>query len=90
MGKGFFKWFDWSNFLDTHQEWHALFEGFSETFCFWRANYEPSKELLKDLQSEHHYYAFGRVLGFISLVGLGLLVIRILRGKPKKREYKRP
>jgi len=84
MGNGFFSWFDIHNFLDTHQEWHALVEGFCETFCFWRANYEPSKELLKDLKSEHHYYAFGRVLGFISLVGFGLLIVGILRGKVLK------
>lgn len=90
MGKGFFKWFDWSNFLDTHQEWHAMVEGFSESFCFWRAHHEPSPELLKELQAEHHYYAVGRVVGFILLVVFGLLVIRILRGKRKNREYKRP
>lgn len=78
-----FKGIDFKDFLNDWREWHALVEGFCETFCFWRANYEPSKELLEDLKSEHHYYVFGRVLGFISLVGLGLLAIRILRGKAK-------
>jgi len=77
-------------FLSTHQEWHALVEGFSESFCFWRAHHEPSEELLEALKSEHHYYAFGRVVGFILLVVFGMLVIRTLRGKAKKREYKRP
>jgi len=87
---GIFGWFNPREFLNTHQEWHALVEGFCETFCFWRANYEPSKELLKDLKSEHHYYATGRAVGFLSLVGLGLLVIKVLRGKPRNREHKRP
>ena len=75
----FFERFNPKGFMNTYQEWHAFVEGFSESFCFWRANYEPSKELLEALKSEHHYYVFGRVLGFISLVGLGLLVIRALR-----------
>jgi len=72
-----FKWIH--TFIDTPAEWHALVEGFCETFCFWRANYEPSKELLKDLQSEHHYYAVGRVLGFISLGGFALLMIKAVK-----------
>jgi len=78
------------DFLNTYQEWHAFVEGFSESFCFWRAHYEPSEELLKALKSEHHYYVFGRVLGFISLVGLAMLVFRVLRGKVQKRKFKRP
>lgn len=73
-------WLNPKEFLNTYQEWHAFVEGFCESFCFWRANYEPSKELLKALRSEHHYYAFGRAVGFISLVGIGLLVIRALKG----------
>ena len=70
-----------STFLSTHQEWHAFVEGFCETFCFWKARHDPSKELLKDLKGEHHYYAFGRVLGFISVVGFVTLVVKLLRKK---------
>ena len=82
VGKmSFFEWFNIKEFMNTYQEWHAFVEGFCETFCFWRANYEPSKELLKHLKSEHHYYVFGRVVGFISVVGLALLVVKILRKK---------
>jgi len=76
---GFFKWFHFSNFMDTYQEWHAFVEGFSETFCFWKSRYEPSEELLKDLRAEHHYYQAGRVLGFIALAGFGVLIAKILR-----------
>ena len=82
-----FKWIH--TFMNTFAEWHAFVEGFSESFCFWRANYEPSKELLEALESEHHYYVFGRVVGFILLVVFGLLVIKILRGKTMKK-YKKP
>ena len=75
---GFFKWFDIHNFMDTYQEWHAFVEGFCESFCFWKARYEPSEELLKDLRSEHHYYVFGRTVGFISLVGFLTGTIKVL------------
>lgn len=65
--------------MNTPAEWHAFVEGFSESFCFWRANYEPSKELLKALRSDHHYYAFGRVVGFILFVLFVVGVIKLLR-----------
>jgi hypothetical protein len=65
--------------MDTHQEWHAFVEGFSESFCFWRQHIEPSEELLNDIKNEHHYYTFGRVLGFICLVIFGVGLIKILR-----------
>jgi len=81
MKKGFFSWFNIREFMNTHQEWHAWWEGLCESFCFWRANYEPSKELLEDLRSEHHYYAFGRVVGFILLGVFATVIIKILRKK---------
>ena len=76
-----FKGINFKEFMNDYQEWHAFVEGFSETFCFWRARHELSGELLKDLKREHHYYVFGRVVGFILLVVLGLVVVKILRKK---------
>ena len=70
MSKGFFGWLNIKEFMNTHQEWHAFVEGFCETFCFRRANYEPSRELLKDLKSEHHYYMAGRALAMLAWVGI--------------------
>ena len=72
-------------FMNDYKEWHAFVEGFSETFCFWRPRHKLSGELLKDLKGEHHYYVFGRVVGFIGLVGLGLIVIKLYQ----KRKYQR-
>jgi hypothetical protein len=81
MGNGFFSWFHFSNFIDTYQEWHALVEGFSEGFCIVRkSRYEPydqeEENLLKDLRTEHHYYAAGRVLGLATFIVLatGMIV----------------
>lgn len=68
-------------FLNDYREWHAFVEGFCETFCFWRAKHKLSGELLKDLKGEHHYYVFGRVVGFILLVGFGLIIVKVLRRK---------
>ena len=74
MLKGCFEWFNINNFLDTHQEWHALVEGFADGFCPMRDRYDPSPELLKDLTGEHHYYNAGRAMGFgcflVLLAGL--------------------
>ena len=72
---------NFKEFLSNPKECHAFIEGFCETFCFWQANYDPSHELLDDLEHEHHYYAFGRVVGFISVVGFALLVVKLLRRK---------
>lgn len=86
---GFFEWFNPREFMNTYQEWHAFVEGFSESFCFWKPRHELTGELKEDLDQEHHYYVFGRVIGFICLVLFGLLVAKILRGQftTEKREY---
>jgi hypothetical protein len=72
-----------SEFLSDYQEWHSFVEGFCETFCFWKSRYEPSEELLNDIKNEHHYYVFGRALGFIALAGFGVLIAKILVRKCK-------
>jgi len=66
-------------FLDTHQEWHALVEGFAESFCFWKPRHKLTGELLKDLQGEHHYYMTGRVVGFIALIATGVITAKIIK-----------
>ncbi len=74
--RGFFKWFDINNFMDTHQEWHAWVEGFAEGFCGSSARYDPAEELLKELMADHHYYNAGRGFGFASFIVLvtGMIV----------------
>ena len=83
---GFFGWFNPKEFMNTYQEWHAFVEGFSEAFCFWRPHYEPDEELLKALMSEHHYYVFGRVIGFLALILTGIVLIKVGKGIIAKRE----
>ena len=78
---GFFEWFNIKEFMNTYQEWHAFVEGFSESFCFWKPRHEPSEELQADLEHEHHYYMFGRVLGFVALALFGVWIVKLLRRK---------
>jgi len=62
--------------MDTYQEWHAFVNGFCEVVCPWSTRYNPSKENVKDIANEFHYYQFGRVLGVLAWIGL----IRLIKG----------
>ena len=55
-------------FLNTHQEWHALIEGFCDGFFPLGIKYKPSKALQEDIESEHHYYNPARIAGIVSFV----------------------
>lgn len=86
MKQGFFCWLNLKEFMNTYQEWHAFVEGFSESFCFWKPRVEPSEELLNDIKNEHHYYVFGRVMGFIAIIGTGLIVLKGAKSIMKTRD----
>ena len=66
-------------FMNDPKEWHAFVEGFSEVFCFWRERHELEGELLEDPKSEHHYYVFGRTIGFVCLVLFGVGVYKLVK-----------
>lgn len=76
--RGFLKGINPSAFLDCYQEWHAFVEGFCEVLCPWPAGHQPSGELLTDLRGDHHYYAFGRVLGVLAWVAIGCGIKEVL------------
>lgn len=68
-----------SRFCDTHQEWHALVNGWCEIICPWPPFRKVmSKALAEELANEYHYYNFGRVLGLVSLIGIILGVIKVV------------
>ena len=52
-------------FLSEYQEWHALIEGFCDGFWPFSKG-KISKQLQEDIESEHHYYRAGVVLGVIG------------------------
>jgi hypothetical protein len=63
-----------STFLSTHEEWHALVEGFCEVLCPWPAKSELSQQLLDDLKADHHYYMLGRALGILAWLTIGCII----------------
>jgi len=65
-----FNGINFKQFLSTHQEWHALAEGFCEVMCPWPARHAISDELQEELCKEHHYYVFGRAAGVVVWIGI--------------------
>lgn len=57
-----------AEFMNDYQEVHAFVEGIAEGFCPWISRFEPSSELQKDIESEHHYYVFGMIIGFAGFI----------------------
>ena len=78
-GNGFMTGIKLSHFLDTVDEWHALVQGFCETFCPW-APRRPflDEKLMTEIRENNHYYMAGRVIGFVSLVLLSVLVLTLV------------
>lgn len=71
---------DLKDFLSNCKEWHAFVEGVGDGFCPWDSRYEPSEELEKDIVNEHHYYSFGTVIGFTSLIFAVAGAVRLVLG----------
>lgn len=71
-----FKWL--YTFLSTPEEWHAFIEGFCDVFFPFVMRYHPSKDLREAIECEHHYYNFGRVVGFIALVWFAIGIYKVL------------
>lgn len=66
--KGFLAGIHISTFLSTHQEWHALLEGFFDGFFPFIDKHPISPKLGWDLSKEHHYYRGGVIAGVIAAV----------------------
>ena len=75
-----FKWFNPRGFIDTHQEWHALVNGFSEVLCHWPPRHKPSPENEKDIADEYHYYMWGRALGILAWITIACVIKEVLFG----------
>jgi hypothetical protein len=66
------------NFINTANEWHAAVEGFCDVFFPFVKPYKPSDNLKKAIEDEHHYYNFGRVVGFIAWVWFWIGVYKVV------------
>lgn len=82
--KGFLAGIHIATFLSTHQEWHAMIEGFSDGFCLRDSDYALADNLLEGLRKDHHYYNAGRALGFAGFIvlvtGMAVWFVRAVLG----------
>lgn len=67
---------DIHTFMDTPEEWHSFVIGFCEVMCPWKSSIKPTE--LDYLQGEYHYYMFGRVIGFMALMGFMVGIIKVV------------
>ena len=67
-------------FMNTVDEWHAFVIGWSEVACPWPMRYKMPMDYENPLKYEFHYYLFGRVVGFITLLGIGVGIYKLIGG----------
>jgi len=77
MRLGAFKGVRWSHFLDTTDEWHSLIHGWCSVLWPFPPRFQPSEELRKEIEDEHHYYVAGQVLGLFTW-GLNAKLIQVV------------
>jgi len=67
--------------VEVVAEWHAFTQGLCEVMCPWPPRHKTmTKKLREEVESEHHYYVAGRVVGAVVLV-LGLVgVVALVKG----------
>ena len=65
--------------LNNWDEWHAFVVGFCECFPPWKPFWEASSSYKEQLADEYHYYAAGRVVGFVILLAIIIAVVYLLR-----------
>ena len=67
------------SFMNTPEEWHAFVLGWAETACPWWARYRITKQAEYTPRKEYHYYAFGRVIGFLTLITIVIVITIIIK-----------
>lgn len=64
--------------FDTYEERHAFVIGFGEVLPPWPSRLDKSSQVKVSLIKEYHYYAAGRTLGFLVLLGVIILAEKLL------------
>lgn len=68
---------DIKQFLSEACEVHALVIGIGEILPPWKPLFTKlSKQGLKDLRNEYHYYMLGRITGFAVLISIIIVAIK--------------
>lgn len=63
----------------TTDELHAFVIGAAETFCPWKPRHPMSMEENNPLKGEYHYYLAGRGVGFIALLIVLLILVKLIK-----------
>ncbi len=59
-------------------EWHAFVQGICEVLCPWPPRLRAmTADLRREIESEHHYYMTGRVLGVITWIVIACVIATI-------------
>ena len=75
--KGFLKGINITGFMDIGEEWHAFVIGFCEILCPWPPRHPINST--NSINSEYHYYTFGRAIGVIAWLIIATSIISLLR-----------
>ena len=67
------------SFMNTPEEWHAFVIGWAESSCPWWARYRCTKAAEYTPEKEYHYYVFGRVIGFLTLITMVIMITIIIK-----------
>jgi len=65
--------------FSTPDERHAFLIGFSEVLCPWKPRIPMTGRCPFPREKEYHYYAFGRGVGFISLLLILVGIITLFK-----------
>lgn len=71
------------NLFTCAAEWHAFVQGASEALPPWKPRHPiMSETLTSEIHAEHHYYQFGRTIGFLLLITTVLVLIALITCTP--------
>lgn len=63
----------------TSDELHAFVIGFFEVLCPWPANIAMHSNYPSPMKGEYHYYLAGRGFGFIALLSVLLILVKLAK-----------
>jgi len=76
-------WFNIKNFLDIHQEWHALIIGWGDGVSCRRTDWQKINRIYgseEKMKREFHYYKAGLGIGVLTLIGFITAMAVIFKG----------
>ena len=66
-----------SEFMNTWDEFHSCWIGFTDMFCFWTERRIPGP-VWEMITREYWYYRLGKFCGFLTLIIISIIIYRLL------------